>query len=252
MRNIENRLALAWLGATMAVAGWCSTAGGAVIVIHPSQDNSIYSESNSSNALGGLFAGETQDQALRRALLKFSIAGSGIPAGATITSVSLGLTQTKIGPGTSATFELHRLSSAWGEGTSSGTGSGGLATAGDATWNYRLYSTSLWTSPGGDFGSTSGTATIGTTVPSLYTFASQSGMVADVQSWLNSPGSNFGWILRAADESPGITTAREFGSRESLGQEPALTVNFIVPEPGTLGLLGTGVSGLLLRTRRRR
>jgi hypothetical protein len=223
----------------MVAAGWGSVAWGGTISIHPIQDSSIYSENNNSNAKGGLFAGETARGALRRALLEFNIAGSGIPAGAIINSVTLGLTQTKNNHGQATTFELHPLSKAWSEGTSNGTGQGGFPTLGDATWNFRLYNSSAWTSHGGDFGSTSGTATIGT-LETTYSFSSQAGMVADVQHWLNAPASNFGWLLRAASESPGFTTAREFGSRESsLAQQPVLTINFTpVPEPESRVLLG--------------
>lgn len=236
-----------WLGVMVIAAAWCPVARGAAISINPTQDNSIYSESNNSNALGALYAGKTNGSGVRRALFQFDIAGS-VPAGSVIDSVSLDLTQTKIGPAGTATFELHPLLAAWGEGTSSGTGAGGSPTAGDATWNFRLYNTNSWTSAGGDFGATSGTATFGTS-NIVYTFGSQAGLVTDVQNWLDSPGSNFGWILRAANES--TTTARELGSSEDAGQEPILTINYTeTPEPGSLVLLGVGT--LILSSRRRR
>src|SRR2546430_9094649 len=69
------------LGATMVAAGWVSVAQGATININPSQDNSIYQESDNSNALGSLFAGTTTGGNARRALLQFSL--SAIPAGST-------------------------------------------------------------------------------------------------------------------------------------------------------------------------
>jgi hypothetical protein len=219
--------------------------------IAPSLDNSIYSEDDNSNALGDLFAGVTNDSATRRALMMFDIAGN-IPAGATINSVTLDLTQTKIGPAGASTFELHALSDAWGAGTSDGTGTGGSPTTGDATWNYNFYNTSSWATPGGDFAAAaSGTASIGTSLGD-YTFASQSGMVADVQDWLDSPSTNYGWLLEAANESTG-PSAREFGSRFS-ASPPELTVTFTpVPEPGALALFAVAVAvgGLAcLRSRR--
>ena len=243
------RLRSVLLALTAIAAAWCPDAQGAAISINPTQDNSIYSESDASNGQGSLYTGKTASPGIRRALLQFDIAGSGIPSGSVIDSVSLALTQTKIGPAGSATFELHPLLAAWGEGTSSGTGSGGLATAGDATWNYRLFNTASWTSAGGDFGSTSGTATFGTS-NTVYTFSSQSGLVTDVQNWLDTPGSNFGWILQASDEAS--TTARELGSRESApSNRPTLTINYTpTPEPGSLVLLGVGT--LVLSARRRR
>ena len=80
------------------------------------------------------------------------------------------------------------------------------------------------------------------TLNTHYVFSSQPAMVANVQGWLDSPASNFGWLLRAADESPNVITARQFGSRESgTADAPALTINFTppvpVPEPGSLLVL---------------
>lgn len=216
---------------------------GEIVAIIPSIDNSIFSESSNSNALGSLFAGRNSQAlpGIRRALLQFDIAGS-IPAGATINSVSLGLFQLGRGAGaTLETFQLHPLLSSWGEGTSTASGgSGAVATTGDATWNHRFFSTDLWVTPGGDWGSISGTAMIGTTNNTLYTFASQPGLVADVQSWLDSPTSNFGWILRAANESI-LSNSREFASSENatFSQRPTLVIDFIaVPEPGSIMLTG--------------
>jgi hypothetical protein len=244
------KLASALFGAFAIVFGCCFSAQATTIVLNPIQDNSIYSESNNSNALGGLFTGETANGDLRRALMEFDIADN-IPAGSIIDSVSLTLTQTKIGPASSATFELNSVNAAWGQGTSSGIGAGGIATQGDATWNFRLFNTNSWTSPGGDFRSlASGTTTIGTTLGN-YTFASQSGLVSDVQNWLDNSGSNFGWILSAADESIGNTTARELGSTESsVADRPTLTINFTaVPEPSTCALGITGLFAILIAAR---
>lgn len=233
---------------SLAVAAGCTVAThGAVISLIPTLDNSIYSESNNSNALGGLFTGQTVGGTTRRALLEFDIAGS-IPAGATIDSVVLTLSQIKIGPAASAVFELHPVLAAWGEGTSSGTGAGGIATPGDATWNSRLFGTAAWTVAGGDFSATVATTSFGTS-NIAYSFTSTTGMIANVQSWLNSPSTNFGWIMKDASET--VTSARELGSSESApGQQPTLTVTYTVPEPGTAGLLG--IAAIFASTRRLR
>ena len=243
------------LGFASCLPGWCPMARGAIVTIYPNQDNSIYSESDASNALGQIYSGTTPLGAVRRALLEFNVAASGIPSGSVIDSVSLDLVLTKIGAaGTAvAAFQLHPLLSVWGEGSSSGSGSGGVATPGDATWNYRLFDTSTWTRPGGDFSAVpSGTASIGVTVGAAYTFSSQPGLVADVQNWLNNPGANNGWILRAADEL--AVTAREFGSHETIpAQRPVLTVSYSpVPEPGTFGLLGAAAMASVARRSCRR
>ena len=160
---MKNILLLGLFGATLLVAEWGSSARGEIVILNPTKDNSIYSENNNSNGTGNLFSGRTRTGFLRRALLEFNL--SGIPSGATIDSVSLNLTQLNRGAGsTLETFELRRVSAAWGEGTSTGTGQGGAPTPGDATWNFRQFSTTAplsWTSPGGDFAATSGIATIG-------------------------------------------------------------------------------------------
>ena len=165
------------------VCGCCPGAQAAMISLHPSKDNSIYSESDNSNARGELFAGVVVSGGLiRRALLQFDLAAGGIPAGSTVNSVTLSLTMTRINPGkTASLFELHPALAAWGQGTSNGTGTGAQPTANDATWYYRQYDADHWATPGGDIGPVSGTATIGTVVATTsYSFASQPGMVADV------------------------------------------------------------------------
>ncbi len=221
------------------------TTNAAVVSLIPTLDNSIYSESNNSNALGGLFMGLTNGGATRRALLEFDIAGS-IPSGSTIDSVVLTLSQIKIGPAGSTVFDLHPVLAEWGEGTSSGTGSGGAATPGDATWNFRLFSTTAWTTAGGDFSAAVASTNFGTSI-TTYSFASTSGMVSNVQAWLNSPATNFGWLMKASTEAG--TSARELGSGESaVADRPTLTVTYTVPEPGTVGLLG--LVALIASTRR--
>jgi hypothetical protein len=213
------------------------------VTIQPSQDNSIYSESNNSNALGDLFVGTTNRGAVRRALLEFDLAASGIPSGSIISAITLSLVQTKTVAAGGASFELHPLLSSWGSGSSIGRGQGDAPTTGDATWNYSSYSTSEWTSAGGDFGETSATTTF-SNLDTTYSFSSTSSLVADVQGWLDTPGSNYGWILKAANESG--NSSRELGSLESsLSLQPSLAITYTaVPEPG--GLFGVAAILLLL------
>jgi len=49
-------------------------------------------------------------------------------------------------------------------------------------------------------------------------------MIADVQSWVNNPASNFGWLV-LGDEST-IATAKRFDTRES-ASPPVLTIQYI-------------------------
>src|SRR5262249_47012108 len=168
------------------------------VVLGPSKDDTLYQSSTGgiSNGAGSYFiAGETNGGLVRRGVIAFDIAGN-IPAGATINSVSLRLLMSQTIAAT-ATVQLARMSADWGEGTSnadSNPGQGTTATTNDATWVYRFYNTATWTNAGGEFVSTVSASTSVGSVGS-YTWGSTSQMVTDVQGWLDTPGSNFGWIV---------------------------------------------------------
>jgi len=204
-------------------------------VIPAFMDNTIYAESDTlSNAKGQYsYAGTNNNNAMpRRALLAFAIADS-LPAGAVIDSVTLRLVMTKKTPGAGdATVTLRRLTAPWGEGTSianlgPGEGGGGSVTPGDATWSFQFYDTDLWSVPGGDFalGGVYPVVTTSTLGPYVWQSAQ---MTADVQQWLDTPTSNFGWILMG--QEGGAATVRQFGSRENAiaADRPRLTVYITV------------------------
>ena len=132
---------------------------------------------------------------LRRGVLAFDIAGH-VPAGSTITAVSLSMNMSMTPLETARTVELHKLLADWGEGTSHAPveeGDGAPATPNDATWRHRFFDTIFWTNEGGDFSATvSASQSVGGI--GQYTWSSAQ-MVADVQSWLDNPGSNFGWLV---------------------------------------------------------
>jgi hypothetical protein len=194
--------------------------------INPIKDNTLYefdaAEGDQSNALGNhFFAGETAMGELRRGVLAFDIAGA-IPAGSTILGVTLSLNMSRTGLDTARTVELHKLLADWGEGTSVAPGEegdGAPATTNDATWRHRFFDTIFWTAEGGDFsGTVSASQSVGAV--GVYTWSS-SQMRADVQSWLDDPASNFGWLV-LGDESE-ILTAKRFDTRES-ASPPVLTI----------------------------
>src|SRR5258708_9063646 len=92
------------------------------ININPSKDNTLYqyvpADGDLSNALGDhFFTGETAMGELRRGVLAFDIAGN-VPAGSTITSVTLTLNMSRTPSGTTRTVELHSPIPACGQGTS--------------------------------------------------------------------------------------------------------------------------------------
>ena len=53
-------------------------------------------------------------------------------------------------------------------------------------------------------------------------------MTADVQSWLDTPASNFGWIVVGVEGTAG--TAKRFDTREST-TPPVLTIDYTAPAP---------------------
>ena len=213
----------------VALAGIAlSLASAATININPSKDNTLYQfvvvDGDRSNAVGTrLFTGETSEAEIRRAVLAFDIAGN-IPAGSTITSVSLSMNMSKGFDNTARTVELHKLLADWGEGTSDASGQegmGALATTNDATWRHRFFNTIFWATQGGDFsGTISASQSVGAVGPYVWSSAQ---MVADVQSWLDNPSTNFGWLVKG-DESTS-STAKRFDSRQST-TPPVLTIGY--------------------------
>jgi len=150
-----------------------------------------------------LAAGSTGSGDVRRALYKFDIAAN-VPANATITSVTLTLQAIKTPQlAEPSTFDLRTILGAW---TESG-----------VTWN---------SAPG--FSGTP-SATIPVTGVGSYVFGSTPEMIADVQSWLNNPGSSQGWMLVSEDELSDHT-ARRWGARDG-ASPPSLVVNYSTAAP---------------------
>jgi hypothetical protein len=194
--------------------------------INPIKDNTLYqyvpADGDRSNALGiHFFTGETADGELRRGVLAFDIAGN-VPAGSTILGVTLSMNMSRTPFDTARIVELHKLLADWGEGTSDANneeGMGAPATTNDATWRHRFFDTIFWTTEGGDFSATvSASQSVGPI--GVYTWSALQ-MVADVQSWLDNPAANFGWLV-LGDESA-IATAKRFDTRES-ANPPVLTI----------------------------
>ena len=204
------------------------------VVIDASRDNTLYENPMGlfSNGSGSkIFAGSTPSNGIRRALIAFDVAGS-VPAGSVILSVELTLSmdRTIAGP---EDITLHPVTTDWGEGASDASGEeggGALAQPGDATWIHTFFDTDFWTTEGGDFDAT---ASATQTVAGLgdYVWGSTPAMVADVQSWLDDPTGNHGWIL--IGNELGIATTKRFESRES-GNGPELRIVYDGPEPQPL------------------
>lgn len=226
------RAGLAWALVLLA-GGWfpIGPAHADQISLAPVKDNTLYEYTGTdlSNGAGDyFFAGTTAaDGLVRRGVLAFDVAGS-LPTGAIIDSVSLTLEVSRVATNTSRTTSLHRLTADWGEGTSHADGQegGGIeATSGDATWRHTSYDTSFWTAQGGDYATTA-SASLGVGGNGTYTWTSTS-MANDVQGWLDSPATNFGWIVIGVEDTN--ETAKRFNTRENSSGQPTLTINYTPP-----------------------
>lgn len=214
----------------LAVLSFCFSFAQTTVNLNPSQDNSIYSESNNSNGIGRLYSGQTNSGNNRRALLQFDL--SSIPNTAMITSVTLTLNVDQVSSTTTDNFSLHRVTTAWGEGTSNGGGAGGSAVAPDATWTDAMLGTSNWTTTGGDFIASASQSLAIDNSTGDKTFASNPILLLDVQNWVNGTNTNSGWIL-IGDETTNNTT-RRFGSKDA-GSTPVLSITY--SEPTTVNLV---------------
>ena len=221
------------------LAAWSGTAIAATVTINP-EDTSIYQgtdatqadsnfEDNSCGAGSNLFSGVTNDGLLRRTLVRFDIAAN-VPPGAIINSVSLSMTVTRSGDNQDAAMVLNPVSQNWNAGTQNcdavrGGGMGIDAADADATWLDARFNQQAWSSGGGDYGAQSASAIVGTGNGSeaLWDSAGNPLMLSDVQSWLDNPAGNFGWIV-IGEESRAATT-RRFSSSEG-NSPPALVVDF--------------------------
>ncbi len=209
------------------------------VTLGAAKDNTLFEDPSGQSSDGAgdsIFAGRTGaiNDTVRRALLQFDL--TSIPAGSTVTSVSLKLTMLQTISG-AYPASLHRCAASWGEGASGPSfgeseGGGFPAQTGDATWLHRFYATSTWTTAGGDFAA-GASATTSVDQVGDYTWSSAQ-LTADVQSWVNNPASNNGWVLRGDEAATG--SAKRYGSRAQAlaADRPALTVTYTPPCPGDI------------------
>jgi hypothetical protein len=214
---------------TIAIVLVPAAAHAATVSLVADHDNTLFDGNGAQDFSSGvgtsLFAGNANVGA-RRALLHFDL--SSIPAQAVISGASLTLVDTR-SAGVPALLEIHALTAAFGEGSSNSgdSGTGVSAMPGDSTWLHRIFPSTLWTTPGGDF-SPVASASVDVTGEGTFTW-SGAGLTADVGRWLSNPASNFGWII--LDPSTTNSNAQRFSSREnsSMTNRPILTVTYTVP-----------------------
>lgn len=260
MRN-DHFAAIAILSMMSALPAQAET-----IRITTTKDNTLYETAagNLSNGSGDhLFSGRTSfigGASIHRGLIAFDIA-SNIPAGSSIDSAEVTLYLSRTNFAASQPIALQRVLSDWGEGASNALGEEGMgasALPGDATWLHTFFNAEFWATAGGDFSSIisavtnvaarecvpSGNVCTNTdlTCPpgevcgdTPYTWGPTPGMAADVQLWLDDPGTNAGWVIVGNEFEP--ATSKRFNTREHPNAEarPVLTIEFTPPAlPGDL------------------
>lgn len=229
-------------------------AGADTLVLEPDADTSLLELQPDFNlgAQSDLPAGtlgSAAQQTRSRMLLRFDLAGA-LPVGAVIEAASLTLTVTRVpdGGGTPSQFSLHRMLRSWGEGQRSGSLPGGApAVAGEATWDHRASPDLPWAEPGGvpgmDFADEP-SSTERIQGRGEYGFEFGALQVAELQTWVREPDTNFGWILLSRSEGE-ARTARRFGSREHALAEtrPRLTLEYSLS-----GIIPPEIRGFVLES----
>jgi spore coat protein A, manganese oxidase len=245
-------LAALILFATMRSVSFADT-----VVLLPQEDNTLYEDPTGQLSNGHgiyLFAGKTSSNLLRRGLIAFDL--TSIPTNTTITGATLSMFLSLSSPDPAGVnISLSKALRGWGEGASDAGepgGAGAPAQAADATWIHNFYNTSFWSAPGGDFSTVLSATTPVSTVNATYTW-SGSGLLADVQSWVSNPASNFGWVILGNEIN--ASSGRRFNTRENTSNPPQLTVTYQLssatptptptpiatptPSPATLGNIST-------------
>lgn len=213
------------------------------VTIACDRDNTLYQSAGGtvSNGIGAyLFLGRDGSNTRKRALLHFPT--TAIPGDARVLRVELELNVSRTAAFGNLGVDVHRVLADWGEGTSNAAGEegrGAVATTGDATWLHHHFPNQSWANPGGDFASPpSASVSVPAFGPAVF---SSAGMLADVQSWRDTPTSNHGWLLKS-DEAVAYAT-RRFESRENATTvwRPVLRVTYV--QPGQTAVLGAGCVG---------
>jgi len=221
-----------------------------VLVLPAARDNTLFEDATGRFSDGAgqfLFMGRTGDDngldnLKRRALLSFDL--TAIPPGSVVESVTLSLTIDRVPPDAAGgTAYIHHVLVDWGEGSSDPfgpEGQGTAAQAGDATWIHTFFDTQTWTVPGGDYSEGASALADFTNGPETIFFPTGVNLVADLQSWVDNPAGNYGWIVIGDEEN--TMNARRLLSRENSDPgRPELTVEFtpvvVLPEPVTVPIM---------------
>lgn len=199
------------------------------MTLSAARDAVLYEHAGGSLANGRgeqLFAGTNGGGRVMRSLIGFDL--SVLPEGARVIDAELRL-RVNTEKQRSGDLLLHRVTAAWAEGPADadrGEGGGAASGPGDVTWIHRSFPTSMWATAGGDF-ETEASAAASVVEIEPVTWAS-AGLAADIQSMMDDPESNHGWLLKQAAES---SSAIRLASRTngSSSARPALTIRYVLP-----------------------
>jgi hypothetical protein len=244
---MQRQIWRAVFGTSLLAAG-ASVASADVVSVGASKDNTLFETvlGDRSNGIGpNIFVGRSNQMGgatLKRGVIAFDL--SAIPAGSTIDSVELALyLEMAGGAAVPAPHLLHTLQQDWGEGTSLAFGGlGAPSTPGDATWIHTFWDTDNWASAGGSYSLAPSASTSVGTAAGTVTWTSTPDLVSDVQTWLDFPVLNFGWIIIGDEITLG--SARKFSSRENGNPTnfPSLRITF-TPPPCPADINGDGTVG---------
>jgi hypothetical protein len=231
MTTLARLLALPLATSALAVAA--APVAADQVVLTSVADNTLIEDPTGAYSCGAaqyFFAGRVGvngGSTLRRGAIRFNF--SAIPPGSTVTSVSLKLYCSAAGTNTAQTIMLKKMNASWGEGPSVAFGGGGApSAANDVTWVHRFYPSTPWSTVGGQFSSTV-SASRSVSGQGTYTWNSTAQLVADVQGWVNSPTTNFGWLVQGNEVT--LQSVKRFDSREAgAATRPQLTVVY-TPAP---------------------
>src|SRR5690349_14369786 len=204
------RRVIGWCGIALVLTTFGGPVFGATVTLNPvadayirqfDPDRTLGIDYGSEPSLVSGALGSRAQFEIRRTLLRFDL--SQVPAGAVVNSATLNMTvvMVPLSP-VNSTFDIRRVLQTWSEG--------------GVSWNSRSGAGTPWQVPGAtgsaDSSSTpSSFVAVGSANFTTYTFPAMSGLVADVQGWINNPSSNFGWLLISENEISPRSEERRVG-----------------------------------------
>ncbi|KAB1066103.1 T9SS type A sorting domain-containing protein [Salibacter halophilus] len=205
------------------------------IDVYPLNDASVYAgQPDNANGQANLVSGTDDNGQATYSLLHFDLVE--IPANASITSAEL-VIEADNPEIASVTYLLHVVENIWSEGSANPTDItiGASASSGDVTYNNAVHPNDSWPN--------------GSNIEAGYSFSpidnqgdnlsaskttlsfNSSQFVTLVQSWVDSPSTNYGVLLKEA--TPANGNLREFFSYESSNTlfRPTLSITYTGDEP---------------------